>query len=237
MKSLIDTIVFSGLLAGLLITAGGVQAQDDDRADQERPLVDPDLKPVNDKDRDERDADDLRPERRRERSRRDDSGRVPVVPPELRDQRPDIDEWPEGRPRLRQDGEDFYYDFPPYDRPPRYPPREPGEVVTVNEDAASMGISVRQSDRNGIVIVKVVEEGPAHKADLKPGDQIRALAGYNLRNVKDLIWLLNNRRSGDVVRVVYDRYEEPHQSLIRFQRREEVYLSGRGTLHRVANPD
>lgn len=56
-------------------------------------------------------------------------------------------------------------------------------------------------DKNGVVVVQIQKDGPADKAGLKVEDVIIAVNGEKIRNEQDLIFAINDKRKGDVIKM------------------------------------
>ncbi len=60
-------------------------------------------------------------------------------------------------------------------------------------------------DKNGVVVVQIQKDGPADKAGLKVEDVIIAVNGEKIRNEQDLIFAINDKRKGDVIKLTVIR--------------------------------
>jgi serine protease DegQ len=76
---------------------------------------------------------------------------------------------------------------------------QPGELTP--EIAQQLGVSQTQ----GVVVLDVVDGGPAAKAGLRPGDVITAVDGKQVATVEDFLAVLRPHRPGDTVSVTFLR--------------------------------
>lgn len=60
-------------------------------------------------------------------------------------------------------------------------------------------------DKNGVVVVQIQKDGPADRAGLKVEDVIIAVNGEKIRNEQDLIFAINDKRKGDMIKLAVIR--------------------------------
>lgn len=60
-------------------------------------------------------------------------------------------------------------------------------------------------DKNGVVVVQIQKNGPADNAGLKVEDVIIAVNGEKIRNEQDLVFSINDKRKGDVIKMTIIR--------------------------------
>lgn len=61
------------------------------------------------------------------------------------------------------------------------------------------------SEQNGVLVVDLVRDGPAHESGLRSGDVIFRVAGQEVMNMKDLLLSLSKLEVGSIVQVEYNR--------------------------------
>ena len=81
-------------------------------------------------------------------------------------------------------------------------------VPTNSLSAKHLGFTAEDTgDNNGVVVASIVEEGPAARMNLRTGDRIFALGGWEIRNTEDLLLFLQFVSPGDLVDVRIFRNE------------------------------
>jgi len=70
---------------------------------------------------------------------------------------------------------------------------------------ASLGIRMRSSEGNGVVVLAMFEEGPVQKAGLRPDDTIVAFEGRKIASIEDLDRELGACNAGDKVEITVRR--------------------------------
>lgn len=79
-------------------------------------------------------------------------------------------------------------------------------VQNLNEDLAShFGLA----DKNGVLVAKVLENGPAQKAGMKEGDIIKQIDNYPINNVRELLNIVGSIEVGRQVKVTIIRDRRP----------------------------
>jgi S1-C subfamily serine protease len=81
------------------------------------------------------------------------------------------------------------------------PALEKGE----DPERAFLGVSSRPAPDGGAEVDGVIEDGPAARAGVRPGDTIVEIADQPVRDPDDVSAVINSRRPGDEVRVVVER--------------------------------
>src|SRR5262245_19565879 len=85
-----------------------------------------------------------------------------------------------------------------------------------------LGVQVPPERSNGLVVIsEVVEDGPAHKAGVRPGDAIVQLGLYQPRDSNDLIKRIRSHRPGQTVVLTVQRDGEKLQFRVKLGRRPE----------------
>ena len=79
------------------------------------------------------------------------------------------------------------------------------------------------SEENGVKVIDVMVDGPAHKAGLKKGDIITELNGANTKRMEDLLTLLNFYDVGDSVEIKYHRDNKTRTTRVKLAKRPEAY--------------
>jgi Tol biopolymer transport system component len=62
-----------------------------------------------------------------------------------------------------------------------------------------------EAGKPGLLLSDVVPDGPAAKAGIKGGDRLLLIGGVEIRTVYDLMYVLENHRPGDKVKLTYER--------------------------------
>jgi len=87
----------------------------------------------------------------------------------------------------------------------RVPARGPGSYP--NPNVGYLGVTLASSE-DGPEVTSVLDDSPAAKAGLKPGDIIYSLAGRRVRNPEELLEVLRDYPPGETVRLVILRDQE-----------------------------
>jgi serine protease Do len=90
--------------------------------------------------------------------------------------------------------------------------------------------------KNGVLVNKVVPDGPAEKAGLKSGDIITTVDGRSIKDGDDLVDEIASRRPGSSVRLGYVRDGKQADATVTIGDREKVFAD-LGNQQAEANPD
>lgn len=69
----------------------------------------------------------------------------------------------------------------------------------------ALGVTLDEESRGPVRINHVYRNGPADEAGLRPGDEIVAIDGRELRSTEDLLRVLANKHPGEQIRLAIDR--------------------------------
>ena len=90
--------------------------------------------------------------------------------------------------------------------------------------------------KNGVLVNKVVPDGPADKAGLKSGDIITAVDGRSIKDGDDLVDEIASRRPGSSIRLGYVRDGKQADTTVTIGDRDKVFAD-MGNQQAEANPD
>ena len=93
--------------------------------------------------------------------------------------------------------------------------------VTVQDLTDDMAKYFGLSDKNGVLIANVMEDGPAKKASLKEGDIIKDFEGQNIASVKELISTVSKTEVGKKAKVGIIRDKKPMTIIVEVGERPE----------------
>src|SRR5690606_38423481 len=93
----------------------------------------------------------------------------------------------------------------------------PAPVGDVRSYGASLGTIPDYADQGpGMLLAGVRPDGPAEQAGLQRGDRIVALAGREVRDIYDLMYVLQQARPGEQATVVVEREGLRFESTVTF---------------------
>lgn len=81
--------------------------------------------------------------------------------------------------------------------------------VNVQEIDQSLADYFGLTDKEGVVVVKVLKDSPAEKGGLKPQDIIRTFDGKRVKNLRDLLRIVGHTKVGKTVKVEIIRDRKP----------------------------
>ena len=74
-------------------------------------------------------------------------------------------------------------------------------------------------DTRGVIITEIVEDSPASKAGLQPGDIIREVDGFKIENYETLKGVLQNYKTGETISMKTLRENKKHNIKMKLERR------------------
>ncbi|HHU52835.1 MAG TPA: PDZ domain-containing protein [Clostridiaceae bacterium] len=88
--------------------------------------------------------------------------------------------------------------------------------VIVNKIGKPFGCSffINKNMSEGLFIEQIVEDGPADQAGLSARDQIVFLDDQKIETIRDVIDICNQKKTGDVVKVIFVRNDIEYETLI-----------------------
>lgn len=109
---------------------------------------------------------------------------------------------------------------------------EGGEVIFL-DDRPRLGVQVHELNKDlaeyfqgaeagGVLVLSVIEKGPAEKAGLKAGDVIQKVEDEKVDSPEDLMDVLANFEEGDVVTVEYLRKGAPGKTEVALEKPAEI---------------
>jgi serine protease Do len=168
------------------------------------------------------------------------------------DQKMDVTAELEKRPRRMRDRDRWFswdWDAPTPPRPPKAPKvPDIGQYVFYGDEYGYIGVSLTDlsedaamalgAQRAGVLINEVVEDSPAEKAGLKPGDIIVAVDGEKVLDARDVQELVRDHDEGDIARVDVIRNREKSTIEVTVELADKSYRFGRHGVIRIPDlPD
>lgn len=89
--------------------------------------------------------------------------------------------------------------------PPGYRERDDRFAQYRRNRRGALGVTLDEDSRGPVRINHVYRNGPAEEAGLRPGDEIVAIDGREIRSTEDLLRVLANKHPGEQIRLAIDR--------------------------------
>jgi uncharacterized iron-regulated protein len=86
----------------------------------------------------------------------------------------------------------------------------------LKREKVRMGLMLEEAGGD-LKVIKVLEESPAAKAGIQPGDILVSLDGQGLQESFDLLYLLDRKTPGDKGKLIIRRDDEPLEITVHFQ--------------------
>jgi uncharacterized iron-regulated protein len=86
----------------------------------------------------------------------------------------------------------------------------------LKREKVRLGLMFEEAEGD-LKVIKVLEESPAAKAGIQPGDILVSLDGEGLQESFDLLYLLGRKRPGDKGNLIIRRDDEPLEITVHFQ--------------------